>query len=59
MQNRESPDFRSPEIGISVNHKLDCPGLYWIQIRDPTCKQPNGKWPQPDGILSHVLFLRQ
>ena len=27
VQNRESPDFRSPEIGISVNHKLDCPGL--------------------------------
>ena len=27
VQNRESPDFRSPEIGISVSHKLDCPGL--------------------------------
>ena len=27
VQNRESPDFRSPEIGISVIHKLDCPGL--------------------------------
>ena len=27
VQNRESPDFRSLEIGISVNHKLDCPGL--------------------------------
>ena len=28
VQNRESPDFRSPVIGIStVNHKLDCPGL--------------------------------
>ena len=28
VQNREPPDFRSSEIGIStVNHKLDCPGL--------------------------------
>ena len=27
VQNRESPDFRSPEIGFSVNRKLDCPGL--------------------------------
>ena len=28
VQNREPPDFRPSEIGIStVNHKLDCPGL--------------------------------